>query len=402
MVLLQDDVGFGPSGIPLGSMDGNPTTWQRLKRVDPRIWDAVLTIGILAFAQLDLWRGREPGATTDQPDLLAAALLLTACVPLYWRRQRPLAAAAIVSSAGIAYGVLQHPSTELILPLAVAAYSAAAFAERSVGQLLVILAAIGAAAVSQSGATVNWVEVASGTFFAVGVPVAFGRVVWNRHRTIERDREQAARDAVTLERGRIARELHDIVAHSMSVMVVQAGGARTVLKRDPDEAERALRAIEESGRLGLAELRRLLAAEGEPTPTFAPQPGLEALDDLLDRMRATGLAAELVIEGEARPLPLGVDLSSYRIVQEALTNSLTHGGNGPHARVLLRYTPTSLEIDVTDDGVGAAAVTDGIGRGLIGMRERVAFLDGDIETGPRLGGGFVVRVRIPIDVDGGA
>ena len=157
----------------------------------------------------------------DRPDLLTAALLLMACVPLYWRRRRPLAAAAIVSSAGIAYGVLQHPSTELILPLAVAAYSAAAFVPRSVGQTLVILAAIAAAAVSQSDATVNWVEVASGTFFAVGVPVAFGRVVWNRHRTIERDRERAARDAVTFERGRIARELHDIVAHSMSVMVVQ-------------------------------------------------------------------------------------------------------------------------------------------------------------------------------------
>jgi signal transduction histidine kinase len=383
-------------------MDGTGTSWQRLKRADPRIWDGLLTCGIVAFAQLDLWRGREPGAPTDRPDLLAAALLLMACVPLYWRRRRPLAAAAIVSSAGIAYGVLQHPSTELILPLAVAAYSAAAFAPRSVGQTLVVLAAVGAAAVSQSDASVNWVEVASGTFFMVIVPVAFGRVVWNRHRTIERDREQAARDAVTRERGRIARELHDIVAHSMSVMVVQAGGARTVLTRDPDEAERALRAIEESGRLGLAELRRLLAVEGEPTPSLTPNPGLEALDDLLDRMRAAGLAVELVIEGDVRQLPVGVDLSSYRIVQEALTNSLTHGGDGSHARVLLRYTPTSLEIDVIDDGVGAAADTDGIGRGLIGMRERVAFLAGDIEVGPRPGGGFAVRARIPIDVERGA
>jgi signal transduction histidine kinase len=324
-----------------------------------------------------------------------------ACVPLYWRRRRPLAAAAIVSSAGIAYGVLQHPSTELIVPLAVAAYSAAAFAPRSVGQTVAVLAAIAAAVVSQSDPTANWVEMASSAFFTVGVPVAFGRVVWNRHRTIQRDREQAARDAVTFERGRISRELHDIVAHSMSVMVVQAAGARSVLRRDPDEAERALRAIEESGRLGLAELRRLLASEGELTTSLAPQPGLEALGDLLDRMRATGLAVELVTEGEARPLPVGVDLSVYRIVQEALTNTLKHGGDAPHARVLLRYTPRSIEIEMTDDGVGATAGSDGIGRGLIGMRERVAFLDGNIETGPAPGGGFVVRARIPIDVEGG-
>ena len=382
-------------------MDDRTSAWQRLKRVDPRIWDGLLTVGILAFAQLDLWRGREPSATADQPDILAGALLLVACVPLYWRRRRPLAAAAIVSSAGIAYGVLQHPSTELILPLAVAAYSAAAFAPRSVGQTLVVVAAIAAAVVSQSDPTANWVEMASSAFFTVGVPVAFGRVVWNRHRTIERDREQAARDAVTFERGRIARELHDIVAHSMSVMVVQAAGARTVLRRDPDEAERALRAVEESGRLGLAELRRLLASEGELTPNLAPQPGLEALGDLLDRMRATGLAVELVTEGEARPVPVGVDLSVYRIVQEALTNTLKHGGDAPHARVLLRYTPTSIEIEMTDDGVGAAARSDEIGRGLIGMRERVAFLDGDIETGPGPGGGFVVRARIPVHVEGG-
>jgi len=382
-------------------MDNRPSTWQRLKRVDPRIWDGLLTVGILAFTQLDLWRGREPAATTDQPDLLAAALLLLACVPLYWRRRRPLAAAAIVSSAGIAYGVLQHPSTELIVPLAVAAYSAAAFAPRSVGQTVAVLAAIAAAVVSQSDPTANWVEMASSAFFTVGVPVAFGRVVWNRHRTIQRDREQAARDAVTFERGRISRELHDIVAHSMSVMVVQAAGARSVLRRDPDEAERALRAIEESGRLGLAELRRLLASEGELTTSLAPQPGLEALGDLLDRMRATGLAVELVTEGEARPLPVGVDLSVYRIVQEALTNTLKHGGDAPHARVLLRYTPRSIEIEMTDDGGGATAGSDGIGRGLIGMRERVAFLDGNIETGPAPGGGFVVRARIPIDVEGG-
>ena len=299
-----------------------------------------LTVGIIAFAQLDLWRGRDPGAPTDRPDLLAAALLLMACVPLYWRRRRPLAAAAIVSSAGIAYGVLQHPSTELILPLAVAAYSAAAFASRSVGQTLVVLAAIAAAVVSQSDPTANWVEMASSAFFTVGVPVAFGRVVWNRHRTIQRDREQAARDAVTFERGRIARELHDIVAHSMSVMVVQAAGARTSAPARPGRG----RARAPGGRgVGPARSGGAAAALGlREVSSRRPSrhsPGSQALGDLLDRMRATGLAVELVAEGEAAcRCRGGVDLSGYRIVQEALTNTLKHGGDAPHARVLLRYT----------------------------------------------------------------
>ncbi len=357
-----------------------------------------MACGTLVLAQLDLWRGRDAGMT-DQPDLLAAALLLVACGSLYWRRRQPLVTVAVVSATCIVFGALQHPSTETILPLAVAAYSAAAFLPRSLVQALGIVAASAAAALSLADLNANWVEMASDAFFAVGVPVAFGRIMWNRRRSIERDREQAARDAVTLERGRIARELHDIVAHSMSVMVVQAGGARAVLRRAPDEAERALRSIEESGRTGLAELRRLLAADGETTPSLAPQPGLEAVGELLERMRATGLAVELVTEGEPRPLPVGVDLSGYRIVQEALTNTLKHGGDGVHARVLLRYTARAIAIEVTDDGVGPPVDSDGAGRGLIGMRERVAFLGGELDIGPRPGGGFAVRARIPVAVD---
>jgi signal transduction histidine kinase len=236
---------------------------------------------------------------------------------------------------------------------------------------------------------------ASNAFFIVGVPVAIGRIVWNRRRRVERDRDMAARDAVAHERSRIARELHDVVAHSMSVMVVQAGAARAVLRQDTNEAERALRSIEESGRTGLAEMRRLLSADGEAVPSLAPLSGVERLDELLARMRATGLAVELVVEGDARPLPAGVDLSVYRIVQEAVTNTLKHGGDGVHARVLFRYDDGAIEVEVTDDGRGPSSNAEGGGRGLIGMRERVAFLGGEIRTGARPGGGFIVHARIP-------
>ncbi len=255
---------------------------------------------------------------------------------------------------------------------------------------------------SWADANTNWVEMASAAFFTVGVPFAIGRIVWNRRRRLDRERELAAKDAVALERSRIARELHDVVAHSMSVMVVQAGAARSVLRRDPEGAERALRSIEESGRTGLAELRRLLAAGGEAEPSLAPQPGVDRLDELLERMRATGLDVELVVEGQPRPLATSVDLSTYRIVQEALTNALKHGGDGVHARVGLRYDDGEITVEVVDDGRGpGTGDVDGGGRGLIGMRERVAFVGGDLETGARPGGGFVVRARIPLDAPGG-
>ncbi len=380
-------------------VDAKTTAWERLRRVDPRIGDGILAAAILAFAQLDLWRGREPGAAA-QPDLLAAAFLLVTCAALYWRRTQPVAAAISVAAAVAAFGVSQHPATEPILPLMVIAYSLAAYRERSFAQTMGIVAVLTAAAVSQADPDASWVGLASNAFFSVGVPVVVGRIVWNRRRRIERERDLAARDAVALERGRIARELHDVVAHSLSVMVVQAGAARATLRRDPDGADRALRSIEGAGRTGLAEMRRLLSADGETAPALAPQPGLDQLEELLARMRATGLDVELVVEGDARAVDASIDLSAYRIVQEGLTNTMRHAGDGAHARVLLRYGDDAIEVEVTDDGRGPAPGADGSGRGLLGMRERVAFLGGEIRTAARPGGGFVVHARIPVDARG--
>jgi signal transduction histidine kinase len=225
-----------------------------------------------------------------------------------------------------------------------------------------------------------------------------GRISFNRRRRIERDHVLAAREAVAIERARIARELHDVVAHSMSVMVVQAGAARAVLGADPAQAEAALGRIEETGRTGLADMRRLLGilkADGDDTG-LEPQPGLRALDGLLERVRSAGLPVEAMVYGEPRTLPPGVDLTAYRLVQEALTNTLKHAGTAS-ARVVIRYADRSIELEVADDGRGPPpeSAPSG-GHGLVGMRERVALFGGTLETGGRPGGGFRVTARIPV------
>jgi signal transduction histidine kinase len=222
-------------------------------------------------------------------------------------------------------------------------------------------------------------------------------MTFNRRRRIADDRARAARDAVAAERARIARELHDVVAHAMSVMVVQAGAARTALEREPAVAEEALRRIEETGRVGLGEMRRLIGLLRPEDPAdLAPQPDLARLDELLETMRHAGLQVEAVVEGSPRELPQGVGLTAYRLVQEALTNVLKHAGES-HARVLLRFDEDALEVEVFDDGLGP--LRDGTtlgGHGLIGMRERVELFGGSLETGPRPGGGFEVRARLPV------
>ena len=216
---------------------------------------------------------------------------------------------------------------------------------------------------------------------------------------LEREREEEARRAVEEERARIARELHDVVAHNVSMMVVQAGGARRVLPKEPEQAGDALRSIEHTGRKALVEMRRLLdvlRTDDERRGPLEPSPGAEAIGDLVETVERAGLAVTFVVEGEPRELPPGVDLSVYRIVQESLTNSLRHG-RARHARVLVRYGPSQVDLEVTDDGLGEGTQTDGRGRGLIGMRERATLLGGNFSAGPSSDGGFAVRARLPIE-----
>jgi signal transduction histidine kinase len=215
----------------------------------------------------------------------------------------------------------------------------------------------------------------------------------------ERAREAAARVAVAEERARIARELHDIVAHAVSVMVLQVGAVRHKLPDSLAEDRDALRGVERAGRTALAEMRRLLAAmrrEGDEAE-LVPQPGLDGLDSLLAEIGRAGLPVGLHVDGKPVPLPRGIDLSAYRIVQEGLTNALKHA-HASDADVTVRYRPDELEIEVRDNGHGSAT-TDGLGHGLIGVRERVKLYGGKMSTGTAVNGGFVLSTRLPLDQD---
>ncbi|MEU1817141.1 sensor histidine kinase [Streptomyces roseifaciens] len=228
---------------------------------------------------------------------------------------------------------------------------------------------------------------------------------------LEKDREQQARMAVTAERARIARELHDVVAHNVSVMVVQADGAAYVLDASPDQAKQALETISGTGRQALAEMRRLLGVLRTEEGTteggdYVPQPDVEQIGDLVEQVRDAGLPVEYEVEGAPRPLPSGVELTAYRIVQEALTNTRKHGGPEAGASVRLTYFDDGLGLLVEDDGRGAqhelyeAGGADGMGHGLIGMRERVGMVGGTLDAGPRPGGGFRISVLLPVKPGG--
>ena len=223
---------------------------------------------------------------------------------------------------------------------------------------------------------------------------------------LEREREAQSKVAVAAERARIARELHDVVAHNVSVMVVQADGAAYVMDTAPEQARKALETISGTGRQALAEMRRLLGVlrtgEHQEGGEYVPQPDVEQLDDLIEQCRVSGLPVDFKVEGTPRPLPSGVELTAYRIVQEALTNTRKHGGPNTGASVRLVYFDDGLGLLVEDDGKGAPhelyeeGGADGRGHGLIGMRERVGMVGGTLDAGPRPGGGFRISALLPL------
>jgi signal transduction histidine kinase len=221
--------------------------------------------------------------------------------------------------------------------------------------------------------------------------------VEERAEQLEREQEANTRRAAAEEQARIAREVHDVVAHNLSVIIVQATAAERVFGADPANAERAVQAIGRTARQALDELRRVLGVVviGEPDSRLAPQPTLDRLDPLLERVRAAGLDVRCETSGERRPLPSALELSAYRIVQEALTNTLRHA-NAEHATVRVRYDDEALCLEIVDDGTIEASPNGSNGRGLIGMRERVATFGGEVETGPNAGGGFRVAARLPL------
>ncbi len=336
-------------------------------------------------------------------------------MPLAWRRRAPLTVLTVVLAANLVSELLvgadrgwlangQGPAAAfLAVLLAVFSFGAYAQGRRVLAGGVVLAAVLAATVIAGSvsaGGTDYGFWVAVGIFWVMGLLFRqrLLRVAELQAKADRLQQEQAekARWAVVEERSRIARELHDVISHSVSVMVVQAGAARHTLDAADTEMRVPLQAIETAGREALAELRRLLGVLRRPDdePALAPVPGLARVGVLIEQMREAGLPTQLRIEGEPADIAPGVDLTAYRIIQEALTNSLRHAGSA-QARVSIQYRPHELELEITDDGRGAAAHPDGTGNGLAGMRERVALYGGTLDAGPG-DAGFTVRARLPV------
>jgi signal transduction histidine kinase len=360
----------------------------------------------------------EPMATGLPRGTLAVGygLVLLHTLPLAARRRFPLAVLVTSVASGLAFAALGLlPPTALGPAILVAVYSVAAYGGRWVPLAGLAVAELGLAAVrlprarfeappARVGYALIFVAAWLLGYFAHNYR-AYAARLEERTAELQRAREELARRAVTEERLRLARELHDVVAHSISVIAVQSGVGAHVADSQPEEVGKVLAAIETTSQAALTELRRLLGVlrqDSEPPGSLAPVPGLADLDSLLAEVGKAGLAVQLRVEGTPSPLPAGVDLSAYRIVQEALTNVIKHAGLA-RAQVTIRYRDRDLAVEVTDDGRGVGAVAgDGrvsTGHGLIGMRERVAAFGGDLEVGPRPDGGFRVAARLPLAAD---
>ncbi|HEX6867900.1 MAG TPA: histidine kinase [Candidatus Limnocylindrales bacterium] len=375
--------------------------------------DATIALGLSALSLITLASGA-PAAGGSDP--LSVTLLLLETLPLIVRRRWPIPVFAVTLAATAAHALLVDGQiVNESLGGLVALFTVAERYDRRVAVSAALVAAATFAAVILTKSTGSQVAVTGflSTMLAVGVVLALGDWARTRRqyaaaieenaRLQEAERDERSRRAVQDERERIARELHDIVTHHVSVIVIQAGAGLTALDRRPDAARTALQAIDHTGREALTDMRRMLGMLGEADAAGegrAPMPGLERLGELMEEVRAAGLPVELSIDGVPRPLDAGVELAAYRIVQEALTNALKHA-RGARARVRIAYGPRAIDISVTDEG-GAGdrdlGQASGGGRGLIGMRERVAMYGGDLEAGPTPTG-FRVHAQLPVDAD---
>lgn len=393
----------GPASVR--GVGGLPRTNRSavVSAVRPPTLDLALAATLVAVAQLEAWTG-----AVTRPRWLHALLAGLALAALAWRRRHPLGVLALVVACLL---FLDPQSTfSLFAGVVLASYSVGAELDPPrtwLGPLLAVGPFWLFFALSEQAAPSDFVATALlyGGAWAVGCLVRDrakrSERLAERAMQLERERDERAEAARAEERARIARELHDVISHSISVVTIQAQAVRRRLGPENQREIEDLRTLEVTARNAMAEMRRLfgiLRAHGE-RPALAPQPGLDQLDRLVAETEAAGLSVELVVEGEPTPLPPGVDLAAFRIVQEGLTNARKHAGP---ARVTLglRYGEGELEITVADDGRGTSKV-DGHGHGLIGMRERVMLYGGELEAGPGPSGGFRVRARLPYR-EGGA
>ncbi|HEX5301940.1 MAG TPA: histidine kinase [Streptosporangiaceae bacterium] len=408
-----------------------PGLYAWLRR-NPRLGDGALAL-LLVF----------PGGSIPKLGILRTLAILPfvlgMAVPVVFRRAYPVEAFAVVIAVGALQVLLLRRPAGADLAVLVVLYTLAASRPRRVSLrgLAVCLAGAAAAIVCWHPARGGLDLYTLGTEAALfGAPVllawllgdsarwrrGYYQALEERAARLERERDAQAQVAAAAERARIAREIHDVVAHNVSVMVVQADGAAFALDGSPQRAREALAAISATGRRALAEMRSLLGVLREPAdsagpapggagPALAPQPGVEDLADLLEQARAAGLPVSLTIGGDPRPVPAGEALAVYRVVQESLTNVRKHAGPDATAVVSLDYDEGGLLIRVTDDGAGASAVPGrlggvpgpagptGPGHGLAGMRERVELYGGTARSGPRPGGGYEVVARLPVAME---
>lgn len=377
-------------------------------RLIRRHGDWALALGLAVLLQIEVWTvdpSHPPGDVgsevfSSRERALAAGAGLVLALSLAWRRRAPLLVLAIAIGAAAVANVdaVLDAAIASALALVVAAYSAGAHTHglRSwMGALGVAVAIAVVAARQFSLADVLFITMIVGGAWLAGVAIRHRRV---REAQLEHEKI-AAEAAIVEERARIARELHDVVAHAISVIVLQARGGRRLLDDEPEETRQALDAIERTASQALIEMRRLLELLRTDDQQFvlSPQPTLARLPDLVGRVRDAGLPVELSVEGVPRELPAGVDLSAYRIVQEALTNALKHAGPAT-ARVTIHYGERDLDLEIADDGTGGSNGGGG-GVGIAGIRERVAVLGGDVEAGRRPHGGYAVRARLPYSVE---
>jgi len=366
----------------------------------------VAVVVLVGVIQLGLTTLAGRGQPEREPlDLLAYLLLAVGPVALLWRRRSPALVLGVVMAACVVYFALGYPYGPAWLSLVVAIWTAvtagarrAAWATALLGlaayfALAVLLGRVDPATVPEIAAHLGWLLLV----LVVAEVAMAGR---QRRLAAERTRAEEARRRAGEERMRIARELHDVLAHNISLINVQAGVALHLMDEQPGQSRTALAAIKQASNDALGELRSVLDVlrQGDEAPPRAPASGLAQLDSLVAGAGATGLEVRTRVEGPPRPLPAGTDLAAFRIVQESLTNVTRHAGPAS-ATVLVRYGPDDLTVRVDDDGRGPAATGTGAGNGIRGMRERVAALGGELITGPRPGGGFRVQARLPIDED---
>ncbi|MBT2506836.1 sensor histidine kinase [Streptomyces sp. ISL-98] len=388
-------------------------------RRHPTSVDSFWAVMLFGFSML--WAVQATMGT--EPRIAAIPIVTLLCLVVALRRRAPqkmLLLAILMGVAQLAFDVEVNPAdwAMLVIIYTVAASDGPRWISR-----VALVGGLAAAPLAQ----LRWPADKDGTvlpaiFFSVvmALPFALAWVLGDSMRTrrayfaeleeraarLEKEREAQSKVAVAAERARIARELHDVVAHNVSVMVVQADGAAYVLDASPAQAKQALETISTTGRQALAEMRRLLGVlrtgEQAVSGEYVPQPDVEQIEDLVEQVRTAGLTVDFKVEGTPRPLPSGVELTAYRIVQEALTNTRKHGGPDVGASVRLVYFDDGLGLLVEDDGRGAAhelyedGGADGQGHGLIGMRERVGMVGGTLDAGPRPGGGFRISALLPL------